>query len=57
MGHTVLITGGASGIGLALTEDFLQRGNHVIIIGQNEEKLKQLKTKHPSLSTYSTEIV
>ncbi|MBH5319628.1 SDR family NAD(P)-dependent oxidoreductase [Paenibacillus sp. GSMTC-2017] len=52
-GQTVLITGGASGIGLALAEGFLERSNHVIVIGQNEQKLEQMKLKHPTVTTYT----
>jgi uncharacterized oxidoreductase len=50
-GNTVLITGGATGIGLALAESFLDRGNEVIICGRREERLRQAQQKHPSLHT------
>ena len=50
-GNTVLITGGASGIGLALAERFLQDGNHVIIVGRREGKLAEVKEKFPALHT------
>ncbi|EFM08596.1 short-chain dehydrogenase/reductase SDR [Paenibacillus curdlanolyticus YK9] len=46
-GHTILITGGASGIGLALTEAFAQRGNRVIVVGRDERKLNQLTERLP----------
>ena len=36
-GNTILITGGATGIGLALTESLLKLGNEVIICGRREE--------------------
>ncbi|HZG74168.1 MAG TPA: SDR family NAD(P)-dependent oxidoreductase [Chondromyces sp.] len=50
-GNTILITGGASGIGLALAERFLKADNEVIIVGRREEKLKEAKVKHPKLHT------
>jgi uncharacterized oxidoreductase len=35
-GNTILITGGATGIGLALAEEFLSLGNEVIVCGRRE---------------------
>ena len=50
-GNTILITGGASGIGLAYAERFLSRGNKVIVVGRREDKLKEAKETFPSLHT------
>jgi uncharacterized oxidoreductase len=50
-GNTVLITGGASGIGLALAARFLSGGNQVIICGRRESKLQEAKDKYPQLHT------
>ena len=47
----ILITGGASGIGLALTERFIKDGNTVIICGRRETILNEAKSKLPSLIT------
>jgi uncharacterized oxidoreductase len=46
---TVLVTGGASGIGYALAERFLAAGSEVIVCGRREEKLREAKDKHPQL--------
>ncbi len=48
-GNTVLITGGATGIGLALAESFLEQENEVIICGRREERLSEAKKKYPKL--------
>jgi uncharacterized oxidoreductase len=44
--NTILITGGASGIGLALAERFLQHGSEVIICGRREGALEEVLKKH-----------
>jgi NADP-dependent 3-hydroxy acid dehydrogenase YdfG len=40
-GKTALVTGGGSGIGLAVARTFLREGAKVAIAGRNEAKLKQ----------------
>lgn len=52
-GNKILITGGASGIGLGLTERFIKENNSVIVCGRRQELLDELKAKHPSLITYT----
>lgn len=47
--NKILITGGASGIGLGLTERFLKENNTVIICGRRESVLQEVKEKHPSV--------
>jgi uncharacterized oxidoreductase len=47
--NTVLVTGGASGIGLALAGRFLRAGSEVIVCGRREAKLREAKEKHPEL--------
>jgi uncharacterized oxidoreductase len=54
--NTVLITGGASGIGFALAEKFLQAGNTVIACGRREAKLAEAKAKHPGLHTRACDV-
>ncbi|MGO9481790.1 MAG: SDR family NAD(P)-dependent oxidoreductase, partial [Candidatus Kryptoniota bacterium] len=48
-GNTVLITGGATGIGYALTESFLEANNEVIVCGRREERLLEAQKKNPKL--------
>ncbi|RNI30005.1 SDR family NAD(P)-dependent oxidoreductase [Rufibacter immobilis] len=50
-GNTVLVTGGATGIGLAIAERFLNAGSTVIICGRRSDKLNEAKEKHPALHT------
>ncbi len=47
--NTVLITGGGSGIGLALAARFLQAGSQVIVCGRREDRLREAKDTHPGL--------
>ena len=47
--NTILITGGATGIGLSLAEVFLKAGNHVIICGRRREKLLEARSRFPQL--------
>jgi uncharacterized oxidoreductase len=49
--NTILITGGATGIGLAMAEAFLIKGNTVIICGRRAGKLADAKAAHPALHT------
>jgi uncharacterized oxidoreductase len=55
-GNTVLITGGATGIGLALAEQYLKLGNEVIICGRREKKLNEAKEKFPKLHIAQTNL-
>ena len=41
--NTILITGGTSGIGLALGKALLEMNNQVILLGRNKEKLAELE--------------
>ena len=49
--NKILITGGASGIGLGLTERFIQENNTVIVCGRRELVLRELTDKHPTVIT------
>lgn len=48
-GNTVLITGGATGIGQALAEVLLREGNEIIVCGRREQKLLEAKNKFPNV--------
>jgi len=50
-GNTILITGGSSGIGMALAERFLAAGNDVVVCGRREHLLADLRKKLPALKT------
>jgi uncharacterized oxidoreductase len=49
-GHTVLVTGGATGIGFALAKKFLSHGNQVILVGRNEAALQEASRKLSGVS-------
>lgn len=49
--NKILITGGATGIGLGLTERFIQEGNTVIICGRREAVLQEVAAKFPTVIT------
>ena len=55
-GKTILITGGASGIGLEAAKQFLNIGARVIITGRNEEKLKAAKASYPHLIAIKSDV-
>jgi uncharacterized oxidoreductase len=53
---TVLVTGGTSGIGLALAERFLRAGGRVVVCGRREEKLREVKERHPEIVTRACDL-
>ena len=54
--NTILITGGATGIGFALAERLAKLGNTVIICGRRQDRLDSAKSKVPSLNTIRCDI-
>jgi uncharacterized oxidoreductase len=50
-GNTILVTGGASGIGLALVKRFVERGNEVLICGRREDRLAEVRDALPGVHT------
>lgn len=53
-GNTILITGGGSGIGLALAEEFKKLSNEIIVAGRSREKLETAKSK--GLHTFTADM-
>jgi uncharacterized oxidoreductase len=49
--NKILVTGGASGIGLGLTERFIQENNTVIICGRRADVLQEVAAKFPTVIT------
>ena len=54
--NKILITGGATGIGLALTGRFLLENNTVIICGRRAAALKEVTDKHPQVIAYACDL-
>lgn len=52
----VLITGGGSGIGLALAKKFLENNNTVIITGRNVAKLEKVKAENPDIHFFQSDV-
>lgn len=55
-GNTILVTGGASGIGKALAIRFLQRGNEVIVCGRRDDVLEQLTAEYSEIQTINCDV-
>src|SRR4051812_28134097 len=55
--NTVLITGGTSSIGLALTGRFAHNDNTVIVTGHNMAKLAEVRTALPAVITEQADMM
>lgn len=55
-GKTILITGGASGIGLEAARQFLANDARVIIAGRNQGKLDEAKKLYPAITAIKSDV-
>ena len=55
-GNTILITGGGSGIGLALLRELYCERNNLILTGRNERTLQSVKKEFPNISTFQCDL-
>src|ERR1700723_3547325 len=54
--NTILITGGASGIGYELTKQLTALGNTILITGRDQAKLDRAKSVFPKLHTFRSDV-
>jgi uncharacterized oxidoreductase len=54
--RTILITGGGSGIGLAIAQLLSDHGNRLILTGRNQAKLEKAATQLPNATAISCDI-
>lgn len=49
-GQTIVLTGGTSGIGLALLHQLHARGNRLIVVGRNASRIAELQNVYPEVT-------
>jgi uncharacterized oxidoreductase len=54
--NTILITGGASGIGYELTKQLTALGNTILITGRDQAKMDRAKVAFPKLHTFRSDV-
>ena len=56
MSNTILITGGASGIGYELTKQLTALGNKILITGRDQAKMDRAKAAFPNIHTFRSDV-
>lgn len=56
MSRTVVITGGSSGIGLAVAEAFVDHGDKVVVCGRSPDKLEAARSQVGELDCHSLDV-
>src|SRR5260370_1969928 len=56
MSNTILITGGASGIGYELTRQLTALGNKILITGREQAKMDRAKAAFPKIHTFQSDV-
>jgi uncharacterized oxidoreductase len=54
--HSILVTGGSSGIGLELARTLLDSGHEVIAVSRNQSKLDKAKLTCPELIVFAADV-
>ena len=54
--NTILITGGASGIGYELTKQLTALGNEILITGRDQAKMDRAKAAFPKIHTFQSDV-
>ena len=55
-GNTILITGAGTGMGLEAAKQFSQRGNTIIMVARNKERLQAEAARLENASTFACDI-
>ncbi len=48
--QTILLTGGTSGVGLALLHTLHRRGNRLVVVARNEARIAELRASYPDVA-------